>query len=512
MYILSIDLGTTGLKVALVNPAGDLLAVATRAIETILLPPHGAEQDPVQIWSSVIDAMRQVLHAPGVDRIQLAAITCTSQYFSLVPVDRDLQPVMNLMLWMDQRGQTQSHALYARHPHALTTWVEIHGMMPLPSGNDSLSHMLWVQEQRPEIHERTYKYLEPMDYVIARLTGECASTLCTAFPLLLTDNRDLSALQYSHELLGLAGVDPEKLAELRPIGSQVGSVRRTLAEDLEISPTTPVFVGINDTQAVAIGTATFRGRHGAINFGTTSQVLAHVGGKKSDLEHALISMPSAIAGRYMVMAENGLGGKPLDHFLRNMVFASDALADHSSSDLFSGIEAATASVPAGSDGLLFLPWLTGAQAPESHAPTRGGFLNLSLHTTRAHMVRAILEGVAFNMRWVLPSVEAFVDQEFEELLFSGGGAVSDAWAQILADVSRRPVAQLCEPGYVNNRATAFLGFVALGELGLNDIGNLCRIQRHYTPRREVAETYDKLFTQFVAAFEQNRAIFEALNG
>jgi xylulokinase len=143
---------------------------------------------------------------------------------------------------------------------------------------------------------------------------------------------------------------------------------------------------------------------------------------------------------------------------------------------------------------------------------RGGFLNLSLHSTRAHMVRAILEGVAFNMRWVLPAVEGFVERRFDELLFSGGGAISDAWAQIMADVIDRPLAQLADARHVNNRGTAFLAFVELGVLALDDIDKLCPIKRRYQPRAAHRELYDTLFGQFVAAFEQNRPIFEVLNG
>jgi xylulokinase len=214
----------------------------------------------------------------------------------------------------------------------------------------------------------------------------------------------------------------------------------------------------------------------------------------------------------MVMAENGLGGKPLDHFLRSVVFATDGLADHAVADVFAGVDALVESAPAGSAGLLYLPWLTGAQAPESDAKVRGGFLNLMLQSTRAHMVRSILEGVAFNMRWVLPAVESFAETRFEELLFSGGGAVSDAWSQIMADVMDRPVAQLAEARFVNNRAAAFLAFVELGALGLDAVDRLCPIKRRYEPRAAHRATYDRLFAQFVAAFEQNRPIFEALNG
>jgi len=128
------------------------------------------------------------------------------------------------------------------------------------------------------------------------------------------------------------------------------------------------------------------------------------------------------------------------------------------------------------------------------------------------MIRAILEGVAFNMRWVLPAVETFAEQQFDELLFAGGGAVSDAWAQIMADVTNRPVAQLADARYVNTRGTAFLAFVELGVLGLDDVGRLCRIKRRYAPQPAYRSLYDDRFGQFLAAFERNRPIYEALNG
>jgi xylulokinase len=179
VYILSIDLGTSGPKVALVGANGDLAATAARSVATRMIPPDGAEQDPGEIWAAVLSAAKEVLQAAGRAREAVAGITCASQYFSLVPVDREVRPVANLILWMDRRGTAQSHALYARHPDAFETWVEIHGMIPLPSGTDSLSHLLYLQNERPEIHARTFKYLEPVDFLVAKLTGACTSNLCS---------------------------------------------------------------------------------------------------------------------------------------------------------------------------------------------------------------------------------------------------------------------------------------------------------------------------------------------
>ena len=511
-HILSIDLGTGGPKVSVVADDGSIAASAVRAIETLKVEDGGAEQDPEAIWSAILSATRQVVREADVPTDTIVAVTCTSQYFSIVPIDERGHPVSNMIPWMDGRGGAHTLAMYQRHPEAPLLWLERSGMLPLPTGNDSLSHMLFLQQERPQVYQQACKFVEPMDYVTTRLTGVCTANPCTAFAQLLTDNRRLDAVHYDDELIGLSGIDEAMLPELVPVNTCIGTLTSDVAAEMGLSTATKVFTGVNDTQAVSIGAGVYQGRHGGINIGTTCQVLAYVEGMRSDLQHGIPSMPSPIAGRYMLMAECGLGAKVLEHFLTQVVFSSDALADHSTTDPFAGLEKTLASVPPGSGGLLYLPWLSGAQSPRMNAAMRGGFLNFSLETTRAQMLRAVLEGVSFHMRWVLPEVEKLAEQEFSELRFAGGGAVSDEWSQILADVMGRPVQQLAEPRYVNNRATAFLGFEQLGILSLDDIEQFCPIARTYEPRHESRQIYEGLFEQFVRAFEQTRPIFEALNG
>ena len=509
--ILSIDLGTSGLKAALVGEDGEIVASTYRPVETVLVPPDGAEQDAEAIWNGTKSAMKQVIQEAGRPAQEIIGVGVASQFSSVVPVAGSGKPVMNLILWMDRRGAPCSREIYGRHPQAIATWIDIHGAMPLPSGNDSLSHMLWVKEARPGVYERTAKFLEPMDYLTARLSGELTANACTAFMMVLTDNRQLSAVQYDETLIEMSGIDREKLPDLVPVLSSVGTVRPEVAAEVGLSPATKVLSGLNDTQAVAVGTGTFQKGHGGVNIGTTSQVLAHLANKASDLKHAIVSSPSPIEGSYVAIAENGIGAKALDHFLTNLTFASDALADHTTEDMFGRVDDLVREVPAGSGSVLFLPWLTGSHAPSSNENARGGFLNLSLSTTRAHMVRSILEGVAYNLRWLLPYVEQFSGKEFEQIYLAGGGALSDEWSQILADVMGRPLLQLEEPRHCITRTTAFLGFERLGLLEMADFPRFNRVRRPYEPRPERSSVYDFLFEQFLAAFDRNRPIFDSLN-
>jgi xylulokinase len=511
-YILSIDLGTGGPKVSLVDEDGGIAASTLRPVETLSVGEGGSEQDPEEIWSAILSACRQVVHEAGVPRESILGVTCDSQFFSIVPIDENGRPVSNLILWMDVRGGPHTVAMYGAHEGAAGRWLEINGMLPLPTGNDSLSHMLFLHAEQPRVYERAHKLVEPADYVTTRLSGVCATNPCTAFAQLLTDNRRLDAVDYAEELLGFSGIDREKLAELVPVNECLGTVTPEVAAEIGLSPKTRVFAGVNDTQAVSIGAGVFQGRHGGINIGTTCQILSFVDAMQSDPQHGILSMPSPIPSRYAVMAECGLGAKPLEHFLTQVIFANDPLADHSTADPFANVEKLVESVAPGSGGLLFLPWLTGASSPRVSTTMRGGFLNLTLETTRARMVRSVLEGVSFHLRWVLPEVERFTGRRFDELHFSGGGAVSNEWSQIIADVMARPVGQLAEARHANNRATAFLAFEQLGIVSLEEVQRLCPIARRYEPRPASQELYQGLFEQFVAAFEQTEPVFGALNG
>lgn len=510
-YMLSIDVGTSGPKVALVGDDGRLAACAVRPVRTRFLAEGGAEQDPDEIWRAVLEASKQVLHDAQVAGTAVLGAVCDSHYFSIVPVDAHGEALMSCIVWMDRRGAPYSMEIYGREPDALARWIEIHGLPPIPSGVDSLAHMLFVRAERPDVYERTHAFVEPMDFVAAKLTGVVAANACTAYPLLLTDNRRLDDVHWDAELIRMAGIDPAKLPPLLPMSGSIGTLRAEVAAELGLSPGTRVFAGVNDTQAVAVGAGTFQPGQGGINVGTTTQVLAHVDGMRSDLASAILSMPSALPGRYMALAENGLGGKLLEHFVSNLVFPSDAFADHSTGDVYARIEQVLAGEPAGSGGLLYLPWLTGVQAPITDPHARGAFLNLSLSTTRTRMLRAIVEGVSFNMRWILPAVEAVAGHAFDELRFSGGGAVSDEWSQIMADVMARPVLQVADARFLNARATAFLAFRQAGMADLEQIHRFCPIKRRYTPREATRALYARLFEQFVIAYERNRGIFESLN-
>lgn len=403
-------------------------------------------------------------------------------------------------------------AIYGRHPEAFETWLEVHGIIPLPSGNDSLAHMLHVKMSSPDTYEKAAAFLEPMDFLNGKLTGRLAANICSAFMFLLTDNRDLTSLDYHPDLVAMAGIEATKLPELIPLGSPVSNLLPEVSEELGLSPAAVVYPGFNDTQAGALATGVIDSEHAALDIGTTSVLIAHMDRKDTDTENQIVSMPSPIESRYLVMAENGLGGKALEHFLRNVVHGRDALGDHRVEDLFEGVEAVLGDTSPGAGGVVFLPWLNGSFAPRDNPRMRGGFLNVSLETERAHLLRAVLEGVGYSVRWLFEPVESFSGHHLERVVFGGGAAASDSWSQILADILGRPVHQLEDAGFANCRAAALLALSDAGVVSRDDLAELVDVRAVYQPTEANRPLYDELFAQFVASYERTQPIFEALNG
>lgn len=506
-HAVGIDVGTTNVKVVLVSSEGKLSASAARTIAT-RRTADTAEQDAGALWDAVKGSIAEAAAAAPAAAADVAVIGCCSQYSSIVPVDADAAPVADMVLWQDKRGTDHSWELLGREG-VFETWLTHHGIPPVGNGL-SLAHILHLQNDRPDVHARTTAYLEPMDYVNARLTGRIVANQCTMFMSQLCDNRRLGVTEYDATLLELSGVDPRKLPPLDDIGTPAGTLRPALAAELGLSENVVVMGGMNDSHADVIATGALTPGRAGLAIGTTTVLVDVVDRHGVDLDHEVLSMPSPF-GTYLVWAENGMGGRALEFVLDSIVHVDDELGDHTCADVYANLDAAVERAPAGSNGVLFLPWLNGSLSPDANPAMRGAFLNLSLENRRTDLIRAVTEGIGHNLCWLVPIVEAFTGSGIEEVAFVGGAARSPAWGQILADMLDRPVLPMVDPDHAVARGVALYALERHGDLDRDDLCRLAVPARRYEPRAEHRMVYDSMHEQFLASFEALRPIFEALN-
>ncbi len=517
--ILAIDLGTSGPKVTLLSTHGELLGSEFEETQVFLLPEGGAEQSPHEWWEAIQKAARRLLASGIVQNDRIVAIAFTGQWSGTVPVDEEGNALSNAIIWMDSRGapyiqQTVNGPLKVQGYGLakLLKWIQLTGGVPTNAGKDPIAHILYLKHIHPEIYQRTYKFLEPMDYIGMRLTGTMAASFASITLHWLTDNRQIENVTYDETLLRWSGIDRAKLPDLKPVNAILGTLRPEIAREWGLREDVQVVIGSPDIHSAAVGSGAVRDYETHLYIGTSSWLTCHVPFKKTDLFHNMATLPSAIPGRYLLTDEQECAGGCLQYLRDKILFHQDELTCmEKPQDAYQRMDQIAARVPAGSHNMIFTPWLYGERTPVDDHLVRGGFFNQSLQTTREDMVRAIFEGVAYNVRWLLKYVEQFIQRPVGAINMVGGGAKSNIWCQIHADVLNRPIRQVKDPIQVNARGAALLASAALGILRYEDIDSRVPIVQTYQPNPDHRKIYDELFKEFLAIYESNRKIYARLN-
>jgi xylulokinase len=467
----------------------------------------GAEvQDAESWWQTIVGAARRGLAEGGIDGADVVGVAVTGQWASTVPVDEAGRPVGECLMWTDTRGGEHSAKTFGGPvagyaPRPLATWLRRSGGIPSPTGADPVAHMLHLERDRPEVRARARWYLEPVDYLTMRFTGVAAATTMSMTAAWLTDNRDLSTLAYDPVLVRMSGVNPARLPPLVPSGSIIGPVQREVAELIGISPNAQVATGAPDLHNAAIGSGCVQAYRPHMSLGTSSWVSCPLPDKKTDVFRQMASVPGLGDGNYLLANNQDNAGRCLEWFRAG--FAPEASYDD--------LDELTRSAAPGAGGVLFTPWLSGERSPIDDRHARGGFHNVSLGATRADLTRAVLEGVAMNMRWLLAGAERFAGRRFDPIRMIGGGARMDVWCQIMADVCDRTIERVADPLVTGLRGAGLSVGLALGDVAAADLPGLVPVDRVFRPDPANRATYDRLYAQFPRLYSRNKAMFRRLN-
>ena len=471
-----------------------------------------AEQHPAGWWEQITEAAKAAIGSGTAHPDQIAAVAVTGIWGSTVPVSGEGTPVGPCLLWLDSRGAPHARRRFGGpvagySPWKLATWVRKTGRAPSISGADAIGHMLYLELDRPEIAGNARWYLEAVDYVSMCFTGTVAASPVSMTAAWLIDIRNPGRLGYDPDLIRMAGLDPAKLPPLRPTGSVIGPVRADVTAALGLSPGVVVVAGTPDLHSAAAATGTMSGTCCHLALSTSSWVSCAVPFKKTDAARQIASVPGVLPGTYLVANNHETAGACLRWFRDQVIGLTPQATPRPDFDVLTQLAAAA---PPGAEGVLFTPWLAGERSPVDDRNARAGFHNLSLNVGLPAITRAVLEGVAYNNRWLHEAVERFAGRRLDPIRAFGGGALSDLWCQIHADVLDRTVERIADPVYVNVRGAAILAGLALGDVSADDVGDLAKVATTFRPNPSWRAVYDRLYAEFPGLYKSQKAMFARL--
>jgi len=532
-YILAIDHGTQGPKLAIVSTEGEVIEWAFHETPINVFSGGVVEQNPDDWWNAIKSAAKKVIDSGQVRVEDIVGVCNTSQWSGTVAVDKEGNHLMNSIIWMDTRGAKYIEKLNkglikvsGYNLRKIVSLLKRTAGGPASHGKDSIAHVMVIKSEFPDIYDKTFAFLEPQDYVNLKLTGKFAASTASIHLHWITDTRDLNNIHYSKKLMKMFKVDKTKFpSELKNCTDVLGTLKSDVADELGLEKNTQVIVGAPDIHSATIGSGAVGDYEAHIYIGTSDWIFTHIPYKKTDIIHNLGSIPSAIPGRYIVGNEQNIAGGALS-FLRDKILyhKDELLKEEAVPDVYKIFDQIVEKVPPGSNNLIFTPWLIGERSPVDDPTIRGGLYNLSFEMSREHIIRAIFEGVGYNIKWLLVVIENFIKKWvikergipkkstiIPELNIIGGGAQSNIWCQIIADILNRKIKQVTDPIQANARGAAYIASVGLGYLKWDEIQRCCEISKEFTPNPDNRNIYDKLYEEYVNIYKTMRKTYKRLN-
>lgn len=498
-YTLGIDIGTTSARSALFDQTGQLFQKATVFYPIYRPTPGAAEQDPQEIFTAVLQTVRQVVQTVDVTRI--ISLSFSAAMHSLILLDGEGTPLSRCLIWADNRGaaqaarlkaSSQGRAIYRR------TGTPIHPMSPLVK-------LIWLGQEQPELLARAVRFVSIKEYVFYQLFGQYVvdHSIASATGLL-----NLQLLDWDPEAIALAGISTQQLSTLVPTTQVLRGMKPCYAGAMGLPPNLPVVIGASDGVLASLGTGAISPGVVAATVGTSGAIRTVVDRPQTDPQGVLFCY--ALTEKHWVIggAVNN-GGIALRWVRDQLANAETDKARLLGLDPYDMLTAIAATVAPGADGLIFHPYLAGERSPLWDAHAKASFIGLSLNHSKAHMIRAVLEGVIYNLYLVLETLEETIGR-VSSIRAAGGFARSQLWRQMLADICNRDV--LVPESYESSCfGAAILAQLALGKISdLNAAVDMLDRSHLYRPIAQQVLSYQQVIPVYVRLLDKLRPEYEVL--
>lgn len=499
-----IDVGTSGTKTLAMREDGAILAKETVEYPLSTPKPGWSEQNPEHWWQATIQSVRSCLSKGGIQPGDVKGIGLSGQMHGSVFLDASHQVVRPALLWNDQRTQAECDEIEARAGGraALIQLVS----NPALTGFTA-PKILWLRNHEPANFERTVKVLLPKDYVRFRLTGEFASEMSDASGTLLLDVKNRC---WSQTLLDKLQLSRSLLPDVFESEVVSGKLMASVAEQLGLPAGVPVVGGGGDQAAGAVGNGIVRAGVISATMGTSGVVFAHSDNIQTDPHGRVHTFCHAVHGQWHVMGCVLSAGGSLQWYRNQFGEMETALAKGLQTEAYDLMTQAAAKAPAGSEGLFFLPYLTGERTPHCDSNARGAWIGLSLRHGRPHLIRSVIEGATYAMRDCLEIIKE-MNIPVSEVRLSGGGAKSGFWRQLQADIYGQEV---CVTNSDEGPAYGVALLAATGTGAYRTIAEACDATISVTARTPACETakaaYNRAYPMYGQLYRNLKASFPAL--
>ncbi len=500
-YTIGVDIGTSGTKSLLLDPDGNILAEASASYEVLMPKPLWTEQDPEEWWNATVKTVRAVVKQAKVKPAEVKAIGLSGQMHGSVFLDKSGKVLRPALLWNDQRTAAECDQI--------TELAGGRSELIRMVGNPALTgftapKILWLRNNEPKRFDKLKHVLLPKDEIRRRLTGELATDASDASGMLLLD---VKKRDWSDELLGKLQLDRSYLGKVYESEQVTGSLTAESAQRLGLTTDCVVVGGAGDCAAGAVGNGVVRSGIMTASLGTSGVMFVHSDEPQYDQLGRLHTFCHAVHGKWHMMGVTLSAAGSLQWFVENVC---KELATRRGADPYQSIFAEAAATPVGSDGLLFAPYLAGERTPHADPFARGCFVGLTNSTDRGHMARAVMEGVAMSLRESLEIIRT-MQIPVREMRLSGGGAKSQLWKQIFADVMDQPACTINAeqgPAY----GVALLAAVGIGQY--KNIEEACKatieVVKKTPPTRPAVKHYNKLFPIYQGLYQALKPTFESI--
>ena len=509
-YVMGVDFGTTGVKCVILDLSGNVLGTGYEPAPTTFPRPGWAEIDPNMVTERTLQAAKKALEQSKIDPADLLGISSSSICSSIVPMDKNGDYIYPFIPWNDTRCYEVFDFMRDCMAKAGDSELDDYFFTGYGlQGNCTLPSMIWLQKNEPEIYERTDKFINAQSVITRAFTG--GDYFDDEPGITFSKLADVQTLTYSPERAERYGFDFGKMPEVRKTCEKAGVVSAEAAQKTGLLAGTPVFVGAGDVMCATVGAGVAEDGVGCVVVGTGGNVNAYSSSPKL---HPTAKFPvhGSPVGGWHLMGSCGAAASSLTYFVDTFCQAEKAVAALEGRSVFDLVTAYAAKSPAGANGAVYYPWLMGADCPKFNANARGTFSGLSFTHTKADIARAVLEGVAMELRSMLLACEEALQYSFHLLRMMGGGAKSPLWAQIFADVNGLPIEI---PACDEAAALAAGIFAAVGAGAFPNVlegtKRMVKIAKRYEPDPANAARYQDLYALYEKTYTAltDGGVFEA---